>query len=525
MIRELTLLGAVVATVLPAFAGSKAVLRIPDGGTRGATASGAHTNLGAASSSANSDITPLTGFTTPLSSLLGGAGLNTGATMTSFTASISGGTLTCSGSCPNGLAPGQLIQGVGVQPGTTIYGSATRNTWPVSPSQTVGPVAMTSTNLTTSPGCPYGTLVMAPFSTSDTHMNCSNVFVPVVQVNAANGSVVRGPGQGQFGFYIRNRINDRIYGGMYALNAYTELNATSFNVNALGWYDGALLAAVARVSDNGSRTTSSAVANAGDTSITLTSVANIKSKDPLVMALDNGDIFATRITRIVENVADLERPFPSSMALGQLVLVPKGHVDGYTAYGSLFANSNATNFYSVDGGQITVSIGSTDSVYAKTGLLIGNDSADRVRGTFLDAALAISTVSHALVPQFKTAIALTPLSGRNPIGADGTAIRGYNSNTINRFLDFSRWSCATDGGVPGYIFIFSTVYSVDCAGNEVAGTLNTQAYTVSTLPAGVTGARAYVTDATVCNTRLGAIMGGGTTFCPVIYNGSAWVQQ
>lgn len=47
-------------------------------------------------------------------------------------------------------------------------------------------------------------------------------------------------------------------------------------------------------------------------------------------------------------------------------------------------------------------------------------------------------------------------------------------------------------------------------------------FTVATLPAGTIGEKAYVTDATSC-TFLGALTGGGSAFCPVIYNGSAWV--
>jgi hypothetical protein len=48
------------------------------------------------------------------------------------------------------------------------------------------------------------------------------------------------------------------------------------------------------------------------------------------------------------------------------------------------------------------------------------------------------------------------------------------------------------------------------------------AYTVSTLPTGITGAIAYVTDAVAC-TFLAALTGGGSTVCPVFYNGTAWV--
>ena len=47
-------------------------------------------------------------------------------------------------------------------------------------------------------------------------------------------------------------------------------------------------------------------------------------------------------------------------------------------------------------------------------------------------------------------------------------------------------------------------------------------YTVATLPTGVVGMRAYVTDA-ASPTFLGTLTGGGSTKCPVFYNGSAWV--
>lgn len=49
-------------------------------------------------------------------------------------------------------------------------------------------------------------------------------------------------------------------------------------------------------------------------------------------------------------------------------------------------------------------------------------------------------------------------------------------------------------------------------------------YTVSTLPTGVTGGIAYVTDQlTVCAAAGAALTGGGAVTCPTFYNGSAWV--
>jgi len=58
---------------------------------------------------------------------------------------------------------------------------------------------------------------------------------------------------------------------------------------------------------------------------------------------------------------------------------------------------------------------------------------------------------------------------------------------------------------------------------DVVGLIKTSGYTVATLPAGVTGARAYVTDAT-SPTYNGSLTGGGTVVVPVFYNGSAWVS-
>lgn len=58
---------------------------------------------------------------------------------------------------------------------------------------------------------------------------------------------------------------------------------------------------------------------------------------------------------------------------------------------------------------------------------------------------------------------------------------------------------------------------------QVNGTIKTAGYTVATLPTGVVGQRAYVTDATA-PTFLGTLTGGGSVTCPVFYNGSAWVS-
>jgi len=57
---------------------------------------------------------------------------------------------------------------------------------------------------------------------------------------------------------------------------------------------------------------------------------------------------------------------------------------------------------------------------------------------------------------------------------------------------------------------------------SVSGTVNTQGYTVAGLPTGVTGARAYVTNA-LAPTFNSTVTGGGAVTVPVFYNGANWV--
>ena len=68
----------------------------------------------------------------------------------------------------------------------------------------------------------------------------------------------------------------------------------------------------------------------------------------------------------------------------------------------------------------------------------------------------------------------------------------------------------------------TAVLKWNTSGNvTVAGTFGMKGYTVGTLPAGVTGAWAYVTDAS--GPTYGAtVVGGGSVVTPVFYNGSNW---
>ena len=80
---------------------------------------------------------------------------------------------------------------------------------------------------------------------------------------------------------------------------------------------------------------------------------------------------------------------------------------------------------------------------------------------------------------------------------------------------------------PQYITATTGTFTAPLTGTTGAfsGTVKlSNGYTVATLPAGTVGMRAYVTDATL-PTYLGALTGGGTVTCAVLFNGTAWVSD
>jgi hypothetical protein len=111
----------------------------------------------------------------------------------------------------------------------------------------------------------------------------------------------------------------------------------------------------------------------------------------------------------------------------------------------------------------------------------------------------------------------------SPSCADDILI-GVNTNCVlsadNTNNEFDL--CAATGSTP----LMRGSLAATALALTVNGTLATAGYTVSTLPASapqaVVGAHAYVTDALSC-TFLAGLTGGGSAFCPVVYNGTAWI--
>ncbi len=187
-------------------------LAVADGGTGASTAVNARTNLGAASVGANSDITSLTGLTTPLSIAQGGTSANTAAnartalgfgsiaTQNSNAVSITGGSIT--GITDLVVADG----GTGVS-SITAYAVVTGGTTSTGPVQTVASVGSAGQVLTSNGAAALpsfqtlsatGRLLRAPqtLTTGTSYTTPAGCSAILVQLVGGGGGSGKGTGTG-----------------------------------------------------------------------------------------------------------------------------------------------------------------------------------------------------------------------------------------------------------------------------------------------------------------------------------------
>ncbi len=103
---------------------------------------------------------------------------------------------------------------------------------------------------------------------------------------------------------------------------------------------------------------------------------------------------------------------------------------------------------------------------------------------------------------------------------------------FNNTLIFKTAGTGTAGGAIAWTQAFTVFASggvsignttdPGAANLSVSGTIKALGYTVATLPTGVTGARAYVTNA-LAPTFGATVAGGGAVTIPVFYNGANWI--
>jgi len=175
------------------------------------------------------------------------------------------------------------------------------------------------------------------------------------------------------------------------------------------------------------------------------------------------------------------------------------------------------------------------STYSTTALLLGTNSTERMR---IDSAgnVGIGTSSpatqlHIASATAKTRIDTTAAASNNPELQLTAVARQFN-------IGVGGATFATTALQGSYYIYDNTAATyrmvIDYAGNvgigltsptgklDVAGTIKTLGYTVASLPTGVVGARAYVTNA-LAPVYGSTVVAGGAVTIPVFYNGTNWI--
>lgn len=173
--RIMTQLRAAITTALDSFLAGSSALPIANGGTAGTTAAAARTALSAAGSGANSDITSLTGLTTPLAAAYGGTGAASAAAALTALGAAGYGTVSLGSSASRlDLTIGATT--VRIQTGTGTLGANTGGS-------ITYPVAYSTWSVCVVSGGPTGTS-----SEGDVHTYSAATTTGVAIVNSGAGS-------------------------------------------------------------------------------------------------------------------------------------------------------------------------------------------------------------------------------------------------------------------------------------------------------------------------------------------------
>ena len=141
-----------------------------------------------------------------------------------------------------------------------------------------------------------------------------------------------------------------------------------------------------------------------------------------------------------------------------------------------------------------------------TGLSVGGTTYTTPLGRFHSTGI-YGTV-NGLSPSFYSGATLTAVANNDKL------IGLYINDTYNdvSFTGVTHYGIYQNNTAPNYL-----------QGSTTFGAIVVlKGYTVATLPTGVIGATAYVTDA-LAPTFLVAVVGGGAVGCPVFYNGVSWI--
>lgn len=182
----------------------------------------------------------------------------------------------------------------------------------------------------------------------------------------------------------------------------------------------------------------------------------------------------------------------------------------------------------------------TSGSYFNTAANMGYFGYDNASGMYFDGNYVYFRVfGGGFKFNVQNLLSATGTGNENVVGFSNETVNPTSGSRVFNFINSSPTINQTGGasGIVRSLYINPTLTSAfDFRAIEVTagksmfkeviadGVVRLKSYTVATLPTGVEGDTAYVTDATA-PTYLGTLTGGGSVVCPVFYNGTAWVSN
>lgn len=161
----------------------------------------------------------------------------------------------------------------------------------------------------------------------------------------------------------------------------------------------------------------------------------------------------------------------------------------------------------------TVELASSGTLF----LIRAVDDVDGSVGNILNATRSGIAVTSIVLGN---AADLTPVR----LAADNQELQLGASQDLRLFHDGTDSWVRNDTGILKLASGATSIFEVTAARGTFNVPFRSKAYTVATLPAGVQGDRAHVTDA-LAPVFLGIIAGGGAVITPVFHNGTNWVAE
>ena len=205
-----------------------------------------------------------------------------------------------------------------------------------------------------------------------------------------------------------------------------------------------------------------------------------------------------------------------------------------TSSGTLAITLSGTALPTANGGTGLTSFTSRGVLYASSGSALTTGSALQFDG----ANLSLGVTASAWGGAFKAIEGnyASNISYDLNLPSINTVSNAYHNGTnwiykLSSFISMRfvlesnnayKWYIAPSG-TAGNAITYTQAMALDSNSNlSVTATVSTGGYTVAGLPAGVTGMRAYVTNA--LSPMYGAtVVGGGSVTIPVFYNGTNWI--